>query len=59
MEEELILVSCNLGDDFVSIFLCFNAAASLQNHRSMVLHILSQLKLGMDLTRVSDLGMEI
>ena len=26
---------------------------SLQNHRSMVLHILSQLKLGMDLTRVS------
>lgn len=26
---------------------------SLQNHRSMVLHILSQLRLGMDLTKVS------
>ena len=42
----------------VTMVMCFNAADSLQNHRSMVLHILSQLKLGMDLTRVSGLGME-
>ena len=30
------------------------AADNIQNYRSMVLHILSQLEVGMDLTRVSD-----
>ena len=38
--------------------MCLTVGDSLQNHRSEVLHILSQLKLGMDLTRVSGFRME-
>lgn len=59
MVEAKILVGYNvLANDCESMIVGFNTADSIQSHRSMILHILSQLRPGMDLTRVSSLWIE-